>query len=49
MAAKGLLLENPDPTYDEIAEWLTGNTCRCGCYPAIARAVLEAAEHTRRS
>ena len=49
MAAKGLLLENPDPTYEEVAEWLTGNTCRCGCYPAIARAVLEAAEATRRA
>jgi aerobic-type carbon monoxide dehydrogenase small subunit (CoxS/CutS family) len=42
MAAKGLLLENPSPTYDEIAEWLVGNICRCGCYPAIARAILEA-------
>ncbi len=49
MAAKGLLLENPDPTYEELAEWLSGNTCRCGCYPAIARAVLEAAEQARRS
>jgi len=49
MAAKGLLLANPDPTYDDVAEWLTGNTCRCGCYPAIARAVLDAAEVTRRA
>jgi xanthine dehydrogenase YagT iron-sulfur-binding subunit len=43
MAAKGLLLENPSPSYDEIAEWLVGNICRCGCYPAIARAIIEAA------
>ncbi len=49
MAAKGLLLENPDPTYEEVAEWLTGNTCRCGCYPAIARAILEAAEQMRQA
>ncbi len=41
MAAKALLLENPSPTYDEIAEWMAGNICRCGCYPAIARAILE--------
>lgn len=48
MAAKGLLLENRSPTYEEIAEWLTGNTCRCGCYPAIAKAILEAAEQANR-
>ena len=43
MAAKALLLENPTPTYDQIAEWLTGNICRCGCYPAIAQSILEVA------
>jgi xanthine dehydrogenase YagT iron-sulfur-binding subunit len=47
MAAKALILENPSPTYDEIAEWLKGNICRCGCYPAIAAAILEAAEEYR--
>ena len=29
MAAKGLLLKNPSPTHDEIAEALSGNQCRC--------------------
>ena len=43
MCAKSLLLENPHPTYDEIAEWLRGNICRCGCYPAIAQSILEVA------
>jgi aerobic-type carbon monoxide dehydrogenase small subunit (CoxS/CutS family) len=43
MAAKGLLNENPDPTLAEVKEALSGNICRCGCYPAIARAVLRAA------
>jgi aerobic-type carbon monoxide dehydrogenase small subunit (CoxS/CutS family) len=43
MAAKALLMENAAPTYDEIAEWMVGNTCRCGCYAAIARAIQEAA------
>jgi carbon-monoxide dehydrogenase small subunit len=43
MAATGLLNENPDPTLDEVKEALAGNICRCGCYPAIARAVLKAA------
>ena len=41
MAAKALLLENPSPTFNQIAEWLTGNICRCGCYPAIAQSILE--------
>ena len=44
MAAKALLINNPSPTYGEISEWLKGNICRCGCYPAIARSVVEAAE-----
>jgi aerobic-type carbon monoxide dehydrogenase small subunit (CoxS/CutS family) len=44
MAAKALLLENPDPTLEEVKEGLSGNLCRCGCYPAIARATLRAAE-----
>jgi carbon-monoxide dehydrogenase small subunit len=42
MTSRGLLLENPTPTYDEVAHWLT-NLCRCGAYPAIAASVLEAA------
>jgi len=43
MSAKSLLNENPDPTLDEVKEGLSGNFCRCGCYPAIAQAVLRAA------
>ena len=39
MVAKGLLNEKPHPTMEEIKEGLSGNICRCGCYPAIARAV----------
>ena len=44
MAAKGLLSENPAPTREEIAEWLSGNICRCGAYGAIAKSILEAAQ-----
>ena len=47
MAAKALLLENPAPTRDQIAEWLSGNICRCGAYPAIAASILEAADISR--
>ncbi len=48
MAAVALLDENPSPSYDEIARWMSGNICRCGCYPAIASAIREAAEELRR-
>jgi len=44
MAAKALLVENPNPTRDQIAEWLSGNICRCGAYGAIAQSILAAAE-----
>ncbi|HEX2226155.1 MAG TPA: (2Fe-2S)-binding protein [Candidatus Binatia bacterium] len=43
MAAKALLIENPCPSREQIAEWLSGNICRCGAYAAIARSILEAA------
>ena len=44
MATKALLDTNPRPTLDEIKEALSGNICRCGCYAAIAKAVLHASE-----
>ncbi|HTN72565.1 MAG TPA: (2Fe-2S)-binding protein [Methylomirabilota bacterium] len=44
MAAKSLLMENPHPTRDQVAEWLSGNICRCGAYGAIAKSILEAAQ-----
>jgi carbon-monoxide dehydrogenase small subunit len=44
MAAHGLLRENPAPTLEEVKEGLSGNLCRCGCYPALAQAVLHAAQ-----
>lgn len=43
MAATALLRHNPAPTYEEMAHWMDGNICRCGCYPAIAVAVRETA------
>jgi aerobic-type carbon monoxide dehydrogenase small subunit (CoxS/CutS family) len=48
MAAKALLLENPSPTREQIAEWLNGNICRCGAYPAIAKSILEASREGQR-
>lgn len=49
MAAAALLAENANPTYDEIAHWLMGNICRCGCYPAIATSIQEAAAELRQA
>lgn len=47
MAAKALLLEKPSPTYEQITQWMKGNICRCGCYPAIAQSILEAAQENQ--
>ena len=47
MSAKALLMQNPSPTYEQIAEWMKGNICRCGCYPAIAQSILESIGGTR--
>ena len=42
MTARALLNENPAPTLAEVKDALSGNICRCGCYAAIAQAVLRA-------
>ncbi len=47
LAAKALLMENPNPSREQIAEWLSGNICRCGAYGAIAQSILEAAEESQ--
>jgi carbon-monoxide dehydrogenase small subunit len=47
MAAKALLMENPNPSREQVAEWLGGNICRCGAYGAIAQSILEAAQESR--
>ncbi len=39
MAVKGLLDENPDPSEEELLDYLAGNYCRCAGYPDILRAV----------
>jgi CO/xanthine dehydrogenase Mo-binding subunit/aerobic-type carbon monoxide dehydrogenase small subunit (CoxS/CutS family) len=42
MAAYALLQRNPSPTRGEIRQALDGVLCRCGCYPAIERAIFAA-------
>ena len=43
MTTKALLKENPNPTEDEIREYLKGNYCRCTGYVNIIKAVQSAA------
>jgi aerobic carbon-monoxide dehydrogenase small subunit len=38
-----LLQENPNPSVDEIKDYLSGNLCRCAAYPEIIAAVRAAA------
>lgn len=47
LTTKALLDENPNPTPDEVREYLAGNLCRCGSYVKIMDAVLDAAERLR--
>lgn len=49
MMAKALLDRNPDPTEDDVKEFLDGNICRCTGYEPIVRAVLDAAQRIRRT
>jgi carbon-monoxide dehydrogenase small subunit len=42
MTAKALLDENPEPSEDEVREWMTGNLCRCTGYYKILESVVNA-------
>ena len=41
-SAMGLIAEGKAKTADEIRELMSGNICRCGAYPNIVAAILEA-------
>ena len=47
LTAKALLDENPNPSEEEIREYLKGNLCRCTGYVNIVKAVKRAAEEMR--
>ena len=48
IAARALLIKNPDPTETEVRYWLAGNLCRCTGYDKIIHAVLDAAAEMRK-
>ena len=44
ISAIDLVTRNPDPSEDEIREWLDGNLCRCTGYHNIVKAIRAAAQ-----
>jgi len=44
LMTEALLEEHPDPSEEQIREYLAGNLCRCGAYPNILKAVHLAAK-----
>jgi aerobic-type carbon monoxide dehydrogenase small subunit (CoxS/CutS family) len=49
MSSVGLLQSNPNPSTDEVIQFLQGNICRCGTQPRIVEAVRQAAKTMRES
>jgi carbon-monoxide dehydrogenase small subunit len=47
LMAKALLALKPQPSDDEIKDYLSGNLCRCGAYPEIVEAVKLAARNNK--
>lgn len=47
MSAKALLMENPNPTEEEIRRAIAGNICRCTGYGEIRAAIRDAAAAVR--
>jgi xanthine dehydrogenase YagT iron-sulfur-binding subunit len=44
VSAVACIAEGHAGSDDEIREWMSGNLCRCGCYPKIVAAVRDAAD-----
>jgi len=47
MSLAALLAVKPDPSADDVKRAVTGNLCRCGAYPNIVVAALDAARRMR--
>lgn len=44
MSIKALLDKNPQPTEEDVRNAIDGNFCRCGSYPNIIKATLDASK-----
>jgi carbon-monoxide dehydrogenase small subunit len=44
MSIKALLDKNPNPTTEDVRKSIDGNLCRCGSYPNIIKAAIEASK-----
>jgi aerobic carbon-monoxide dehydrogenase small subunit len=44
LTAKALLDECPEPSEQQIRDYLAGNFCRCGCYQEIVQAIKNVVE-----
>jgi len=49
IVTKALLTENPNPTEEEIREYIRGNLCRCTGYVNIVKAIKRASEYYRQN
>lgn len=47
LMAKALIGQYPDPSDEQIRDYLSGNLCRCAAYPEIINAVKMAARKTK--
>jgi len=47
MSALDLVQKNPDPSEQEVREWLEGNLCRCTGYHNIIKSILAGAQALR--
>jgi carbon-monoxide dehydrogenase small subunit len=47
LMVKSLLSHHPEPTDDQIKDYLSGNLCRCAAYPEIVKAVKMAARNNK--
>lgn len=49
MSCAALLEQKPHPTESDVRHAISGNLCRCGTYPKVFAAVLEAAGNTQKA
>lgn len=49
LMAKALLDENPNPTEEEIREYMKGNLCRCTGYINIVKAITKCVEKRKKT